>query len=89
MPPVDPADLTDSQPAVAGIGPSNVISTLVRHPDELTAWLGLGTPHPTPLTIRPATATSCGARSPPSRARSRLTVIGPNWAMKKGEPLGR
>jgi alkylhydroperoxidase family enzyme len=43
MPPVDPADLTDSQRAVAGIGASNVIRTLVRHPDVLNAWLGLGT----------------------------------------------
>jgi alkylhydroperoxidase family enzyme len=43
MPPVDPADLTDSQRAVAGIGASNVIRTLVRHPDLLNAWLGLGT----------------------------------------------
>jgi alkylhydroperoxidase family enzyme len=43
MPPLDPADLTDSQRAVAGIGASNVIRTLVRHPDLLNAWLGLGT----------------------------------------------
>jgi alkylhydroperoxidase family enzyme len=43
VPPVDPADLTDSQRAVAGIGASNVIRTLVRHPDLLNAWLGLGT----------------------------------------------
>jgi alkylhydroperoxidase family enzyme len=43
MPPVDPADLTDSQRVVAGIGSSNVIRTLVRHPDLLNAWLGLGT----------------------------------------------
>ena len=43
MPPVDPADLTDSQRVVAGIGASNVIRTLVRHPDLLNAWLGLGT----------------------------------------------
>jgi hypothetical protein len=38
-----PADLTDSQRVVAGIGASNVIRTLVRHPDLLNAWLGLGT----------------------------------------------
>jgi alkylhydroperoxidase family enzyme len=43
MPPVDPADLTDSQRALAGIGASNVIRTLVHHPDLLNAWLGLGT----------------------------------------------
>jgi hypothetical protein len=34
MPPVDPADLTDSQRVAAGIGASNVIRTLVRHPDQ-------------------------------------------------------
>jgi alkylhydroperoxidase family enzyme len=43
MPPVDPADLTESQRAMAGLGASNVIRTLVRHPDLLNAWLGLGT----------------------------------------------
>jgi alkylhydroperoxidase family enzyme len=40
---VDPADLTESQRLVAGIGASNVLRTLVRHPDVLNAWLGLGT----------------------------------------------
>src|SRR5215831_16107855 len=43
MPPVDPADLTESQRVVAGIGASNVIRTLVRHPELLNAWLALGT----------------------------------------------
>ena len=43
MSPVDPADLTDSQRVVASIGASNVIRTLVRHPDLLNAWLGLST----------------------------------------------
>jgi 4-carboxymuconolactone decarboxylase len=39
--PVDPATMSDSQRAFAGIGASNVIRTLVRHEDLLKAWLGL------------------------------------------------
>jgi 4-carboxymuconolactone decarboxylase len=39
--PVDFGSLTESQRAVAGIGASNVILTLVRHPDLLKPWLNL------------------------------------------------
>jgi 4-carboxymuconolactone decarboxylase len=41
IPPLDPAAMSDSQRALAGIGASNVIGTLVRHEDLLKAWLGL------------------------------------------------
>src|SRR6478735_2961418 len=41
IPPMDPATMSDSQRALAGIGASNVIGTLVRHEDLLKAWLGL------------------------------------------------
>jgi 4-carboxymuconolactone decarboxylase len=40
--PVDPASLTESQRTLAGVGASNVILTLVRHPDLFTAWITLG-----------------------------------------------
>lgn len=39
--PEDLATMSDTQRALAGIGASNVIRTLVRHEDLLTAWLGL------------------------------------------------
>src|SRR3954447_18015643 len=42
IPPMDPATMSDSQRALAGIGASNVIRTLAQHEDLLKAWLGLG-----------------------------------------------
>ncbi len=41
IPPMDTATMSDSQRALAGLGASNVIGTLVRHEDLLKAWLGL------------------------------------------------
>jgi 4-carboxymuconolactone decarboxylase len=41
IPPVDMGSLTESQRAIAGIGVSNVMRTLVRHEDLLWPWLTL------------------------------------------------
>jgi AhpD family alkylhydroperoxidase len=42
IPPLNASDLNDRQRVLAEAGASNVIRTLVRHPDLLEAWLGLG-----------------------------------------------
>ncbi|AKB77400.1 hypothetical protein MSHOH_0917 [Methanosarcina horonobensis HB-1 = JCM 15518] len=42
IPPVDMESMTESQRALAGIGASNVIRTLVRHEDLFTSWGPLG-----------------------------------------------